>query len=390
MPAYCLTFDRLAGEEALTRQVAGDGPAELAQETHRHARGILRSNRLQVTVDAEALVGTVLDRGRLVGTFTLTAEPETTATAPVGEVLHGYGLDDLHQLALHVVRSDRWTRGTDTEDRYDAAWHAMVEHLLTVEEAPSRRDLFLAGRAGCDRVARQDMQARGYNTSQYGTGSRPNFERYWLWESAPTHSPEGGIVDREALWQIWPKLTRRQQEALTALAATGDYRQAAAHLGVTQGTFHVLVSTARRRFLTWWHEGEAPSRIWGTDRRVGSRSAAAPPTSKRRPATRAVTRRAASTGRPVHELVHGKASTYTNHDCRCPQCTQAATDQARERSRRGGAVARRRVTVSQLPGIRARHQAGETLTAIAADMGFSGTYLSRLLSGARKPAPDPA
>lgn len=389
VPTYAVVFEEFAGALQITRQVTGDDPTTLARAIHHHARGILGSRQISVHIDLQTLSGTVLRTGTTLTTFTLLpeSEPEPRREGAARDVLHGYSLDDVHHLAQHVVRSDRWSRGTDIQDRYDAAWHAIVEHLLTTNEHPSRGDLFRAGTAGSDRAVRQTMQAHGYNTNQFGTGLRPRFERYWVLQSMPTHSPEGRIVDRHALWQIWPKLTRRQQEALTVLAATGDYQQAATHMGLKPGTFHCLISHARKRFLTWWHEGEQPSRPWGTDRRIGSRSATAPPTARRRPATRAVVRR---TGRPVHELVHGKASTYTNHACRCGPCTQAATDRAREISRRAGATARRRATVSQLADIRLRRDSGETLTSIAADLQFSDTYLSRLLSGTRTPAPDPS
>jgi hypothetical protein len=369
-----------------TRRVTAE-PDNLAQAVHRHARGILGAPQVNIHINPQNLTGTVTSSGATAGTFTLAATTVPETDTRTRTTLYGYGLDDLHHLARHVVHADRWHAGADIEDRYDAAWHAIIEHLLTADQPPTRADLFRAGIEGSDQSVRQTQQAHGYNHHQPGTGARPNFHRYWFLESAPTPSPENRVVERHALWQIWPKLTTRQQEALTALAATGDYQQAATHLGVTQGTFHVLIANARKRFLAWWHEHEEASRPWGTDRRVGSRNATIPATTKRRPATRAVARRA---GRPVHELVHGKASTYTNHACRCAPCTKAATDEAANKRRRSGVTARRRITISQLADIRTRHTAGETLTAIAADLGFSDTYLSRLLSGARTPAPDPA
>lgn len=169
--------------------------------------------------------------------------------------------------------------------------------------------------------------------------------------------------------------------------AIDDYQAAAAALDITPATFNVLVSRARKRFLTLWHDGERPSRVWGTDRRVGSHATKDRPQSKRRPVTAAVTRR---TGRPVHELVHGKATTYSNHGCRCTPCTRASAEKETRRRRAKGIPARRRATVSQLADIRRRQAAGETLKAIAADLGFSDGYLSRLVRGLLQPAPDPA
>jgi DNA-directed RNA polymerase specialized sigma24 family protein len=391
-PGYWLSFDHLDGDRSIRPlPVSGAGPAELAQAVHRHARGRLGVRSVDVHLDSRTLTGTVLRANTSVGVFRLEAEDVFPAAGnPVEQgslFLHGYTLHDLHHLARHAVHTDRWHRAGDIEDRFDAAWHAIVEQLLTAKEPPTRNDLLWAGRQGCDDEVRQQQRAHGYNHHLPGTGTRPRFESYWFTASAHTHSPENGVVERHALRQIWPRLTPRQRQALTALAACGDYQLAAAHLGVTEGTFQVLISRARRRFLQLWHEGERPSRMWGTDRRVGSRTAGVPAATKRRAATRAVVRR---TGRPVRELVHGRASTYTNHECRCGPCTQAATDAAREKGRRNGAKPRRRVTVSQLADIRARHENGETIKAIAADVGFSPNHLSGLLSGRRKPAPDPS
>ncbi|MER5696054.1 hypothetical protein ACWDBO_30160 [Streptomyces mirabilis] len=395
--SYTLAFDppvltRTGHPRTLT--LTAPTPADLAAEVHRHARGALGSRTVDVRLDADLLTGTVLRAHAPAAAFTLTPHPAARDDTTDGRrgrhsdpALHGYTLDDLHHLSRHVVHSDRWYTAADIEDRYDTAWHAIVEHLLTATEPPTRRDLFQAGLRGSDQSVRQHQQAHGYNHHQPGAGTRPRFERYWTTTAAHTPSPEDRVVDRRALAQIWPRLTPRQQQALTALAATDDYQQAAALLQVTPGTFHVLISKARQRFLALWHEGEQASRIWGTDRRVGSRTDTTPAATKRRPPTRAVRRR---TGRPQHKLKHGSASTYTNHACRCTPCTAAATDQARESNRANGAVPRRRITVSQLADIRRRKTAGEAVRAIAAELGFSDTYLYRLLAGTLQPAPDPA
>ncbi|MFG3390613.1 hypothetical protein [Streptomyces rochei] len=372
--------------------MTGATPDGLAQEVHRHARGFLGSRTVDVRLDPDQLTGTVLCSRTPVTAFTLTPQPIAPEThhdrrTETASGLHGYTLDDLHHLSRHVIHSDRWHTASDIEDRYDAAWHAIVEYLLTVTEPPSRQDLFQAGRRGRDQSVRQNQQAHGFNHHQPSTGTRPRFESYWLSTAAHTPSHEDRIIDRHALAQIWPRLTPRQQQALTALATTGDYHRAATLLRVTPGTFNVLISRARRRFLALWHEGEQPSRVWGTDRRIGSRAAVAPAGTKRRPPTCAVNRR---TGRPTHDLVHGRASTYSNHGCRCTPCTKAATSAARDRNRANGATPRRRITVSQLAPIRQRLTSGETVTAIAAEIGFSDTYLYRLLAGTRQPAPDPA
>ena len=390
--SYALTLGRAPDEAVRTLTLDTDTPEALAQAVHHHARGLLGSPSVDVRLDPQTLTGTVVRAHATVADFALKLLPADGDIAPApasrrGDGLHGYTLDDLHRLARWVVRTDRWHNAADVQDRYDAAWHAIVEHLLTAEEQPTRHDLYWSGMSGCDRSVQQSQQAHGYNHHRPGTGVRPGFERYWGTTAAVTPSPENRVVDREALAQILPTLTPRQQEALRALAATGDYEEAAHLLGVTPGTFHVLVSKARKRFLALWHEGEQPSRPWGTDRRVGSRSRSTPATRKRRPATRAVTRRK---GRRLTKLVHGRANTYTNHACRCGPCTQAATDKAREKNRANGAKPRRRIYVSQLTDIRRRRDSGESVKAHATELGFSDTYLYRLLAGTLQPTPDPA
>lgn len=298
---------------------------------------------------------------------------------------HGYTLDHLHHLARRAV-SASMARAMDYTDRLEAAWSGVVEHLYSSEERPSALALIQAGEAAITRMIRAEHRHHGYagRDSYAGPESALNFQRYW-W-TTPTPSPESRVVDTVSLWQIWDRLSDKQREVLATLAALGDYQAAATRLGITVGTFQVHVSRARRAFFELWHEGEEPSRVWGTDRRVGRRDATAPAKTKRRSATRAVTRR---TGRPKTEPVHGKASTYNNHGCRCTPCTAAATAKARERSRANGAKPRRRLTVTELDDVRRRNDAGEPLRAIAADLGFTDSYLSRLLSGKLQPAPDP-
>jgi hypothetical protein len=55
-----------------------------------------------------------------------------------------------------------------------------------------------------------------------------------------------------------------------ALAAAGDYGQAAQLLGLKQKSWESQLMLARRRFRALWHEGEEPSSHWGCDRRAGS------------------------------------------------------------------------------------------------------------------------
>jgi hypothetical protein len=247
--------------------------------------------------------------------------PATRATNSETHVRHGYDLAAIDHLTRLTLRMDRWHTAGDIDDRFDAVRHAIVVHLLTAEEPPHRADLLATGTRASDDHVRDDMRTHGKDTNGPGL-PMPSFYRYW----GPTRgtSPETRVVERHAPAQIWPLLRPSEQRALSALAATGDYELAAEACGVTVNTFRVLVSTGRRRFLALWHEGEEPSTVWRTDRRVRSRD-----------------------GR--------------DH------------------------LGRQRLTTSQVDGYRERYQAGETLRSLGCEAGLSATGMSRLIRGVTKP-----
>lgn len=251
-----------------------------------------------------------------------------TAHGPA-EVGHGYTLDDLHRLTRATIKRDR-VYAMDITDRMEIIWFAMVELILTSEKRPDAYDLIGVGMRATSRMLRDDQATHGQRTYDPWAGREAmvSYQRYWWTAAAPAPSPEHRVVERLTVRQILPLLSPRQREALTMLAATGDYERAGTAMSVTANTFRVLVSQARRRFLLLWHEGETPSRQWRTDRRVRSRN-----------------------GR--------------DH------------------------LGRQRLTVSQVDRIRARYQGGETLKALGAEHDVSSTCLSRLLRGLSRPAPDP-
>lgn len=323
MGAYTLHFGHLDGDTGIgPRTVDGHTTADLAQAVHRHARGILGSRRVDIHLDPDTLTGTVHQAGSPIGSFTLTATETPAAAGPASGVLHGYTLHDIQHLTRLALHLDRWYKAGDMEERHDAVWFAIVEALLAADTPPSRSDLLRAGTEASDALVRDEMRTHGRCTLNIGQ-SMPRFHAYWNPTNTP--SPEPRIVDREALAQIWPQLQPRQRQALEALAATGDYDKAAAALGVSKGTFTVLISAGRRRFYSWWHEHETPSRQWRTDRRVHSRD-----------------------GR--------------DH------------------------LGRARLTTAQVDAYRERRHAGEPVKALAAEAGITPTTLYRLLKGQYKGA----
>jgi hypothetical protein len=183
-------------------------------------------------------------------------------------VRHGYTLADLHRLAAIAARIPAAT-WLDGRDAYDAAWHGLVEALLLAEQRPARGYLLNEGRQAVSRLVKDECHHHGVPVDRpwAGRGAMPQFARYWWSGSWPDPAPE--IVDRLALAAIWPKLSACQQEALAALAATDDYRDAAAMLGIAQGAFRERVISARRVFLRWWHQFETPSGQYRPDKRHG-------------------------------------------------------------------------------------------------------------------------
>ena len=194
-----------------------------------------------------------------------TTEPNTSP----GDIRYGWTLASLDTLARAVVSNGRtWWPAGDRDDLHAAAWHGIVEHLYTSDTEPRRNELMEAGRRALAADVRDTMRHHG--TRRDSTNNGQKYAMYWDWAGRATPSPEAGIVERLALEQILVTLTRRQRQALAALAATGDYAEATRLLGIEYQTFKALLGRGRGAFRALWHEGEAPSRPWGCDRRAGS------------------------------------------------------------------------------------------------------------------------
>lgn len=255
------------------------------------------------------------------------AEPESTQE-PVDDphnVKWGYNLADLDRLSRIAVSRAR-TKDGDYRWRYESAWSAVAEHLCTAETAPDPSDLIEAGWRAVLVAVHEELHHRGYDTN-YGSSSSHGFVRYWE-SRLRTGSHEHSIIEKTALWQIWPRLTPREQQALNALAATGNQHAAAAATGKTIDSMSVRVNAARRHFLKHWHEGETPSKPW----RAGTHAA------------------------PKPRMYRGK----------------------------------RRLTESEVERLRVRYHDGETLTSLAAESGVGRSTLSALFLGRRRPALDGA
>lgn len=196
------------------------------------------------------------------------APPEQASWEPAPHDEHtltwGYNLADLDRLSWVAARRT-FGGGTDFADNHDIAWGTIVETLYTADQPPEPYDLLRVASGAI--ITHRRVEARQHGISVKTWETRPGFEQYWDRHSLVTASHENHVIDRVALWQIWPKLTDRQREAILALAATGNYDQAAAAVGLTPDNFSGVLTRARRAFLHAWHQGEQPSTIWRPRRR---------------------------------------------------------------------------------------------------------------------------
>lgn len=207
-------------------------------------------------------------------------EPEPAAEVEVDydtpqalmELRHGYTFAQLDRIAALATNTGR-TLVMHYQDRRDEAWSAIVEHLYAAEAAPSHHELVEVGRSAVYSLIRSERREQGfYKEHTLGTaagpGSSPKFQQFWEHLVQPAPSPEGVLVERLALAQILPTLTPGQRDAIVALAVADRYEAAAALLNMKPGTFKSHIARGRNRFLELWHEGEIPSKAWGTDRRA--------------------------------------------------------------------------------------------------------------------------
>jgi DNA-binding CsgD family transcriptional regulator len=306
----------------------------------------------------------------------------------VHEIRHGYNLADVHLLAKRAVWRI-WGLHLDYHARYDLAWSGIVHHLYAAEaERPTPGDLVFAGQDAIAHHVREELRHAG-RAKDGDHDLRRRFTAYWETQIRHASSPEPRIVERVALWQIWPELTAAQRGALLALATHGTYRAAADSLGIAEKTFKQHVGNARHRFFDLWHEGEQASRIWGADRRV-DRNGQRAETSYRKAAKairRGRTPRTTAT-KPAEEVEHGKVATYNNRRCRCAPCVEAKRLESQARRRGTGTAGRRQMTATQLQDAIRRNEEGESWSAIAASLGFSDGYLRSLRRGTAQPIPD--
>lgn len=172
-------------------------------------------------------------------------------------VLWGYTMRDLETMTRAAVASAR-TAAADYTDRHDAAWHAIAERLVDAPQRPARDTLLQAGIRAVYQTVNDHLRHHGTPPGSDPGVVRLAFSHYWGRVTQPADSPETDVVERQALYRVWPCLTGYQQRALTALATHGTCAEAAAGLGVAYQTLDHHLRAGRRRFLELWHGDETP------------------------------------------------------------------------------------------------------------------------------------
>ncbi|MFF7411584.1 sigma-70 RNA polymerase sigma factor region 4 domain-containing protein [Streptomyces lydicus] len=270
---YQLTI-AATGQPPTYRTVTGDSPTELAEAVHRHARGIL-GGQVDVHLDPETLTGDLRRAGADAGTVTLAlveqCQPATVDTTAPDHVAHGYTMRDLDRAARAACTADR-SLSSNVSLRYDLAWSAIAEHLVTADQPPAWNELV---RVGWQAIY-QDVKAvrRLYGVDSTGrsgeVASAPRFVAYWT--HMPTDTAGEGLIERIAVHQVLATLPEHQRQAVVALATQDDYQKAADSLGLKYKTLTARIRHGRRAFRTLWFSPETAPPTKGTDRRVASRA----------------------------------------------------------------------------------------------------------------------
>lgn len=265
-PDYQLTIHPVGGNTA-TRRITAQ-PDALAQEIHRHVRGLLGGNGL--TIRLNGLTGAAWRGTAHVADFTLepATEPATSPATKPG-IRWGYTLADIDRMARAACTADR-TLSSDATTRYDTAWSAIALAICEATQPPTRADLVRTGWQAIYADVRASRQMYGIDTTDRSgeVASAPRMVAYW------TRIPHDGAcedrIDRIALDQILATLWDIEYDAIHALAAHGTYQAAADTLGITYKALVRNVNAARARFRRRWYAPDTAPKIRHTDRRVAA------------------------------------------------------------------------------------------------------------------------
>jgi hypothetical protein len=146
--------------------------------------------------------------------------------------------------------------GLNREDRYEAAYTAIVEYLCEEGWPSDEKPLYRAGTRGISQAGAE--YARHWTARAVG---------YWHEPPAGIDAVGEAITDRIAIHQLTWAFTEKQWEAVWALAEVmkrdGSYRDAARLLGKPEASYHAILTLARNRARALWvAPGETPRKHW--------------------------------------------------------------------------------------------------------------------------------
>jgi hypothetical protein len=151
-------------------------------------------------------------RGRS-GELTYYAPAPEPAPAPPqrdpDEHLHGYTLAAIQGLARGAAAANAW-HVSDFMIRFEAAWDAIVDELLTCAERPEPHDLARIGKGAVSRTLLKDF-CHTYGVADRdpaaGMGSAPRFAAYWF--RPPGQPLDERVCELVGLRQAWAALSER-------------------------------------------------------------------------------------------------------------------------------------------------------------------------------------
>ncbi|MFI0822234.1 hypothetical protein ACH4TX_41635 [Streptomyces sp. NPDC021098] len=190
----------------------------------------------------------------------------THASQPVAA---GYTMHDIDRLAKTAAGLAP-AYGLDGLTRYQIAWSAIAEHLVTIDQPPTRRELVGVGWQAINEELTACMHARGYRDdhAHNGPASSPRYATYW--HQTGEESALDRLVDHLAAVQIGDRFTLLEGRVVEALARYEDHARAAAALGMSYGSFSCRLAEARRRFRTHWYAPDTPPPVLRHDKRRGN------------------------------------------------------------------------------------------------------------------------
>lgn len=262
---YQLTIRPMGGALAVRRITAH--PGTLAQEIHRHVRGLLGGNGLTIRLDG--LTGTAYRGSAHIADFSLEPATEPPASPPIRGSMWGYTLADIGRLARTACTADR-TYSSDMTTRYDTAWSAIALAVCEADEPPARQELVRVGWQAIYADVRAVRHLYGIDRSD-ASGQVASAQRYAVyWRPVAEDRADERVTEALAVWQVLEVLSDPYRDAVKALAWHGTYQAAAEALGITYVAFRGRMRTARRIAWAAWYAPETPPAVKGTDRRVGA------------------------------------------------------------------------------------------------------------------------